>query len=64
MAQASAKTPSPQKLSSTTKVAAIMIALGVDSASEVYKYLREDEIEEKSVRSTALPIPYGPDKQD
>ncbi len=46
MAQASAKTPSPQKLSSTTKVAAIMIALGVDSASEVYKYLREDEIEE------------------
>ena len=29
-----------------TKVAAIIIALGADSASEVYKYLRDEEIEE------------------
>lgn len=42
---ASAKTDSQQTITTTTKVAAIMIALGVDSAAEVYKYLREDEIE-------------------
>ena len=33
------------KITPSTKVAAIMIALGVESASEVYKYLRDDEIE-------------------
>lgn len=41
----SAKTEKRSEITQATKVAAIMIALGVDSASEVYKYLREDEIE-------------------
>ncbi|MCI7803712.1 MAG: flagellar motor switch protein FliG [Oscillospiraceae bacterium] len=45
MANASTKQQAP-KITSATKVAAIMIALGADSASEVYKYLRDDEIEE------------------
>ncbi len=39
------KTENKSEITQATKVAAIMIALGVDSASEVYKYLREDEIE-------------------
>lgn len=42
---ASAKTEKNSEITQATKVAAIMIALGVDSASEVYKYLRDDEIE-------------------
>ena len=42
---ASAKTEKKSEITQATKVAAIMIALGVDSSSEVYKYLREDEIE-------------------
>ncbi len=42
---ASAKTEKQSEITQATKVAAIMIALGVDSASEVYKYLRDDEIE-------------------
>ncbi|MCM1226926.1 MAG: flagellar motor switch protein FliG [Clostridium sp.] len=37
-----------KKISPATKVAAVIIALGADSASEVYKYLRDDEIEEIS----------------
>lgn len=40
-----ASTETEAKVNSATKVAAIMIALGVESASEVYKYLRDDEIE-------------------
>ncbi|MGN0620653.1 MAG: flagellar motor switch protein FliG [Porcipelethomonas sp.] len=43
---AASTTNNKQQITPATKVAAIMIALGVDSASEVYKYLREDEIEE------------------
>ncbi len=46
MANTSTKQPAQPKITSATKVAAIMIALGADSASEVYKYLRDDEIEE------------------
>ncbi|MBE6844135.1 MAG: flagellar motor switch protein FliG [Ruminococcus sp.] len=42
---ASTKTEKKSEITQATKVAAIMIALGVDSASEVYKYLRDDEIE-------------------
>ncbi len=42
---ASTDTEKQSQITSATKVAAIMIALGVDSASEVYKYLRDDEIE-------------------
>ncbi|MBQ8435636.1 MAG: flagellar motor switch protein FliG [Oscillospiraceae bacterium] len=42
---ASTKTEKNSEITQATKVAAIMIALGVDSASEVYKYLRDDEIE-------------------
>ena len=40
---ASTDTEKQSQITSATKVAAIMIALGVDSASEVYKYLRDDE---------------------
>ncbi|MFT3951385.1 MAG: flagellar motor switch protein FliG [Oscillospiraceae bacterium] len=40
---------SKQKITSIRKAAAILIAIGKDSASEVYKYLHEDEIEELSV---------------
>lgn len=39
---------SKSAVSSLTKVAAVMIALGSDSASEIYKFLRDDEIEEIS----------------
>lgn len=42
---ASVNTEKQPKITQATKVAAIIIALGVDSASEVYKYLRDDEIE-------------------
>ncbi len=45
MASTTAAKEKETKITSATKVAAIMIALGVDSASEVYKYLRDDEIE-------------------
>ncbi len=41
---------SKQKLSSMKKAASILIALGKDSASEIYKYLHEDEIEELSIQ--------------
>lgn len=34
-----------QKMSSTSKAAAVMVALGAEQAAEVYKYLREDEVE-------------------
>lgn len=40
--------PAQNKITPATKAAAIMIALGTDGASEVYKYLRDDEIEEIS----------------
>lgn len=39
---------SKSAVSPLTKVAAVMIALGSDSASEIYKFLRDDEIEEIS----------------
>jgi flagellar motor switch protein FliG len=42
---ASTKTENEQTITPATKVAAIMIALGVDSASEVYKYLKDEEVE-------------------
>ncbi len=38
--------PSKPRIKSVTKVAAILIALGTESASEVFKHLRDDEIEE------------------
>lgn len=44
-----ANTPAKQsssKITPATKVAAIMIVLGAESAAEVYKYLKDDEIEE------------------
>jgi flagellar motor switch protein FliG len=42
------------KLSSIGKAAALMIALGQDNAAEVYKYLREDEIEKISIEISQL----------
>jgi flagellar motor switch protein FliG len=35
----------PSKLTSKQKAAAIIISLGADDASKIYKFLREDEIE-------------------
>ncbi|MBQ7047102.1 MAG: flagellar motor switch protein FliG [Oscillospiraceae bacterium] len=49
MANTSSKPAASQSSTNITpgmKVAAIVIALGADSASEVYKYLKDDEIEE------------------
>ena len=43
---ANATSKQQPKITPATKVAAIIIALGADSASEVYKYLRDEEIEE------------------
>lgn len=37
------------KMTSLEKAAAVIIALGADTASEVYKYLREEEIEQISL---------------
>ena len=41
---ANATSKQQPKITPATKVAAIIIALGADSASEVYKYLRDEEI--------------------
>ncbi len=38
--------PSQQKCTAAQKAAAVIIALGTDSASRIYKYLREDEVEQ------------------
>lgn len=35
-----------QKISAAQKAAAVIIALGTDTASKIYKYLREDELEQ------------------
>lgn len=43
-----------QKVSPVSKAAAILIALGSESASEVYKYLRDDEVEELSYQITKI----------
>ncbi len=49
MAKSSSKPNKPDekenKITPATRVAAIMIALGSDSASEVFKHLRDDEVE-------------------
>lgn len=42
------------KISSRTKAAAVLIALGADSASEVYKYLRDEEIETLSAEISRI----------
>lgn len=43
-----------QKFSSTAKAAAVMIALGADEAAQVYKFLREDEVEKLSLEIAKL----------
>jgi len=43
-----------QKMTSTSKAAAIMIALGAQEAAQVYKYLREDEVEKLSLEIAKL----------
>ena len=42
------------RISSTTKAAAIIIALGADSASEVYKHMRDEEIEKLSAEISQI----------
>lgn len=42
------------KMSATSKAAAVMIALGSEEAAEVYKYLREDEVEKLSLEIAKL----------
>lgn len=38
--------PNQQKTTAAQKAAAVIIALGTDSASKIYKYLREEEVEQ------------------
>lgn len=45
---------SKTKMSTTSKAAAVMIALGSEEAAEVYKYLREDEVEKLSLEIAKL----------
>ena len=42
------------KIPSMTKAAAVLIALGADSASQVYKYLRDEEIETLSAEISRI----------
>ena len=42
------------KLTSIQRAAAVIISLGADRASEVYKYLKEDEIEQLSLEIAKL----------
>ena len=42
------------KISPATRVAAVIVALGASEASEVYKHLREDEIEQISIEVARL----------
>ncbi len=43
-----------QKLTPTQKAAAVVISLGSDRASEVYKYLKEEEVEQLSLEIAKL----------
>jgi len=43
-----------QRLSSMQKAAAVLIALGADRASMVYKHLKEDEVEQLSLEIAKL----------
>lgn len=43
-----------EALTSVKKAAAVIIALGAERASEVYKYLNEDEIEQISLEIAKL----------
>ncbi|MDO5601273.1 MAG: flagellar motor switch protein FliG [Oscillospiraceae bacterium] len=43
-----------KKLNSTERAAAVIIALGAENASNVYKYLREEEIEQLSIEIAKL----------
>lgn len=43
-----------QKMSPSSKAAAVIVALGAEHASEVYKYLREDEIERLTLEVAKL----------
>ena len=51
MAQTSTKN---DKLAPTVRAAAVMVALGADEAAEVYKFLKEDEIERLSLEIAKL----------
>ena len=42
---ASATATGSKKLTAAQRAAAVIIALGADNASEVYKYLRDEEVE-------------------
>ena len=53
-----------QKLTSTQKAAAVIIAMGSDNASEVYKYLKEEEIEQLSLEIAKLDRLDPEDMQD
>lgn len=45
---------SRKKLTPTARAAAVIVALGTDEASEVYKHLREDEVEQLSLEVAKL----------
>ncbi len=47
------------KLTGAQKAAAVIIALGTDTASKIYKYLREDELEQityEIARTSQIPV--------
>ncbi len=46
--------PSKDTMTSSAKAAAVMVALGTDTASEVYKHLREEDIEILSLEISKL----------
>ncbi len=46
--------PPPRKLTSKVRAAAVIVSLGKDEAAEVYKYLREEEIEQLSLEVAKL----------
>lgn len=52
------------KLTSTEKAAAVVIALGAENASSVYKYLREDEVEKLTLEIAKLERLSAEDMKD
>ena len=47
-------TGNPPPLTQLQKAAAVIVAIGAEQASEVYKYLREDEVEQLSVEISKM----------
>ncbi len=50
----SAESQQPQELSSAQKAAALIVALGTDKASQLYKYLSSDDVEKLTIEVAKL----------